>query len=78
MENGRAVPPDSATTRRRGIVVPFRRRGVDTRLDARLNGEWDQLLDLARDASARREESALQAVRDQLACLRALIDPDWS
>ena len=78
MENGRVLPPVSATTQRRGIVIPFRRRGINTRLDAQLNGEWDHLLELALDATARREQSALQAIRDQLAHLRALIGPDWS
>lgn len=79
MENGRAARPDSAvTTERRGILVPFRRRGVDTRLDARLNGEWDRLLELALDASTRRDENVLQEIREQVARVRVLIDPDWS
>lgn len=83
MENGRAAQPGSAvTTERRGILIPFRRRGVDTRLDpcldARLNGEWDRLLELALEASTRRDEDVLQAIRDQLARVRVLIDRDWS
>ena len=83
MENGRAAQPGSAvTTERRGILVPFRRRGVDTRpdtsLDAGLNGEWDRLLELALDASTRRDENVLQEIRDQLARVRVLIDRDWS
>jgi hypothetical protein len=83
MENGSTDRPDSAvTTERRGIVVPFRRRGVDTRLDpcldARLNGEWDRLLELALEASTRRDEDVLQEIRDQLARVRVLIDRDWS
>jgi hypothetical protein len=79
MENGHTAPPDSAVaTERRGIVVPFRRRGVDTRLDARLNGEWDRLLELALEASTRRDENVLQEIRDQLARVRVLIDPEWS
>jgi hypothetical protein len=79
MENGRTVRADSAVaTERRGILVPFRRRGVDTRLDAQLNGEWDRLLELALDASTRRDENVLQEIRDQLARVRVLIDRDWS
>ena len=80
MENGRTDRPDSAvTTERRGILVPFRRRGVDTPgLDARLNGEWDRLLELALEASTRRDDDVLQEIRDQLARVRVLIDPDWS
>ena len=79
MENGHTAPPDSAvTTERRGILVPFRRRGVDTHLDAQLNGEWDRLLELALDASTRRDENVLQEIRDQLARVRVLIDRDWS
>jgi hypothetical protein len=79
MENGRTVRPDSTVaTERRGILLPFRRRGVDTRLDAQLNGEWDRLLELALDASTRRDENVLQEIRDQLARVRVLIDRDWS
>ena len=79
MENGRTVRPDSGVaTERRGIVIPFPRRGVDTSLDARLNGEWDRLLELALDASMRRDENVLQEIRDQLARVRVLIDRDWS
>ena len=83
MENGRAAQPGSAvTTERRGILIPFRRRGVDTRpdpcLDARLNGEWDRLLELALEASTSRDEDVLQEIRDQLARVRVLIDRDWS
>jgi hypothetical protein len=79
MENGRTAPPDAAVaTERRGIVVPFRRRGADTRLDALLNGEWDRLLELALEASTRRDENVLQAIRDQVARVRVLIDRDWS
>jgi hypothetical protein len=79
MENGRTDRPDPAvTTERRGILVPFRRRGVDTHLDARLNGEWDRLLELALEASTRRDDNVLHEIRDQLARVRVLIDPDWS
>ena len=83
MENGRAAQPDSAvTTERRGILIPFRRRGVGTRLDpcldARLNGEWDRLLELALEASTRRDDNVLQEIRDQVDRVRVLIDPDWS
>jgi len=79
MENGRTVGQDSGVaTERRGIVIPFPRRGVDTSLDARLNGEWDRLLELAVEASTRRDENVLQEIRDQLARVRVLIDRDWS
>lgn len=83
MENGRTVRPDSGVaTERRGILLPFRRRAVDTRpdtsLDAPLNGEWDRLLELALEASTRRDDDVLHEIRDQLARVRVLIDPDWS
>jgi hypothetical protein len=71
--------PDSASTgERRGLLLPFRRRGIDTRFDARLNLEWDRLLELAVEACARRDATSLGAVTDRLAEIRRLIDPDWS
>jgi len=74
----RAFRPDSAiTTERRGVLLPFRRRGIDTRFDARLNLEWDGLLELAAEASARRDARSLDAIMHRLLALRSLIDPDW-
>jgi len=74
----RAFRPDSAIApERRGVLLPFRRRGIDTRFDAQLNLEWDRLLELAAEASARRDATMLDAIMDRLIALRSLIDPDW-
>jgi hypothetical protein len=74
----RAFRPDSAiTTERRGVLLHFPRRGIDTRFDARLNLEWDGLLELAAEASMRRDARSLDALMDRLVALRSLIESDW-
>jgi hypothetical protein len=79
MDMERASRPESAvTTERRGVLLQFRRRGIDSRFDARLNLEWDRLLELAAEASGRRDATCLYAILDRLAELRSLIGPDWS
>jgi hypothetical protein len=74
----RASGPGTADTpRRRGIVVPFRRR-PEPRDDTQLNAEWNRLMRLAAEASVWRDPDSLAAIQDCLALLRSWVSRDWS